>query len=237
MLKILFIFCFLVNYLYSQDLPKESIYQRPYSSTENQIDYDIIKGNMWTMGGASLITLGALYLAPSSFTNWDKSEADSSNLFRKWKQNVSDGPVMDKDDFFLNYVTHPYSGAIYYMGARSAGANIYYSFLFSTLLSTFFWEYGIEAFAEIPSKQDLIITPVAGSIFGEGFYLVKRHIVANDGKLLSSKVFGSTISFIIDPLTEVSSLFRKTKNKKMDFSSYPVITSNNTFGYRFKVNF
>ena len=52
-------------------------------------------------------------------------------IFKKWKDNVSEGPVKDEDDFFLNYITHPYWGAVYYMSARSAGANIFYSFLYS----------------------------------------------------------------------------------------------------------
>ena len=81
------------------------------------------------MGGASIIGAGILYLLPESFTNWDKD--DASNIFKKWKNNISEGPVKDSDDFFLNYITHPYWGAAYYMSARSSGASAPYSFLFS----------------------------------------------------------------------------------------------------------
>ncbi|MFZ2890098.1 DUF3943 domain-containing protein, partial [Sulfuricurvum sp.] len=52
--------------------------------------------------------------------------------------------------------------------ARNDGLSIGESAAFSTLMSTFFWEYGYEAFAEVPSIQDLIFTPLVGSLFGEG---------------------------------------------------------------------
>ncbi|MGN1063264.1 MAG: DUF3943 domain-containing protein [Alphaproteobacteria bacterium] len=143
------------------------VYDRPYSLSENIVDKETIKRNTAVMFGVGVGTMAFLYAMPSGFTNW---EDDGKSPFKKWWDNVSREPVWDSDDFFLNYVTHPYAGAIYYMGARSAGANAAYSFLYSFALSTFFWEYGLEAFAERPSIQDLIVTPVVGSLLGEGFY-------------------------------------------------------------------
>lgn len=212
----------------------ESVYNRPYNAFDNHIEYKFIKSSLITMAGASVIGAGILYLLPESFTNWDKD--DTSNIFKKWKDNVSEGPVRDSDDFFLNYVTHPYWGAVYYMSARSAGANIFYSFLYSTMLSTFFWEYGIEAFAEVPSKQDLIITPVIGSIFGELFYITKRHIVDNNYSLFSSQRLGKFTIFLIDPITEISKIFLKDekkykKNQDVALFSYPFINEHGNFGY------
>ncbi|MBP5534510.1 MAG: DUF3943 domain-containing protein [Alphaproteobacteria bacterium] len=192
---------------------KASVYDRQYSFMENDVDTQLLKHNTIILVGSSVVVMGLLYLAPSSFTNWeDKDESP----FSKWWKNVSHHPVIDKDDFFLNYVTHPYSGALYYMGARSAGVNGIYSFLYSAALSTFFWEYGVEAFAERPSIQDLIITPVCGAILGEGFYLAKRHIVSNDEKLLGSKILGKTTLFLIDPMTEVSNLIWDQNDKPMN---------------------
>lgn len=216
-----------------------NVYELPYSFWDNNIDYRRFKANVYTVLGASVVALGLLYIMPESFTNWDKSEIAPDKLFSKWWDNVSSGPVMDEDDFFLNYVTHPYWGAAYYMSARSSGASAPYSFLFSFIASTFFWEYGVEAFAEVPSIQDLIITPVIGSIIGEGFYLSKRHILSNDYNLLNSKILGHVAVFLMDPINEVASLFIKDSNAKNDLiiNSFPAITSSGNLSYNIAISF
>jgi hypothetical protein len=153
--------------------------------------------------GATVIAFGVLYAMPESTTNWDKQAMKEKGIVYKWKENVKAGPVWDDDDWVLNYITHPYSGGVYYMTARSSGFNIFESFLYSAFMSTFFWEYGIEAFAEIPSKQDLIITPVLGSVVGEGFFYAKKSILKHDGKVLNSKFLGHTTLFVIDPFNSI----------------------------------
>lgn len=212
-------------------------YERPYSFWENDVDKRLLKAQTLTILGASVVGLGILYIMPESFTNWDKD--DTSNIFKKWHDNVSDGPVRDEDDFFLNYVTHPYWGAVYYMTARSAGFNAPYSFLYSAFVSTFFWEYGIEAFAEVPSIQDLIITPVFGSIIGEGFYWSKRHIINNNYYLLNSKILGHVTIFLMDPITEVASWFIRDPKKKNDVAiySFPTISNSGDVGYYVMLSF
>lgn len=215
----------------------KSVYDRPYSLNENIVDKKMLGRNTGVMFGVGIGTMAFLYAMPSSFTNW---EDDGKSPFKKWWDNVSREPVWDKDDFFLNYVTHPYAGAIYYMGARSAGANAAYSFLYSFALSTFFWEYGIEAFAERPSIQDLIVTPTAGAILGEGFYKAKRHILENDGYLCDSKALGTTTLWLMDPITEAGHLIWKDQkpiNDSFSFSSQPMITPSGRLGYSMRMQF
>ncbi len=207
----------------------QSIYNRPYSLWENEVNSKLLKRNTIALFGTGVAVMGFLYMMPSSFTNW---EDDGESPFEKWWDNVSREPVWDKDDFFLNYVTHPYSGALYYMGARSAGANAAYSFLYSFMLSTFFWEYGIESFAERPSIQDLIVTPVAGAILGEGFYLAKRRILENDGCLMDSKALGTTALFLMDPITQIGDLIWDDETaQKFSVSSQPMISKSGSWGY------
>ena len=216
---------------------KESIYDRPYSIEENKIDRRLLTRNTAALVGTGVATMGLLYLMPSSFTNW---EDDGKGPGKKWWDNVSRGPVWDSDDLFLNYVTHPYSGAIYYMGARSAGVNATYSFLYSFALSTFFWEYGIEAFAERPSIQDLIVTPIAGAVLGEWFYISKRKIVENNYELWGSRALGKTAVFVMDPMTEVTHLIwgdDKPVNETFQLSSRPFVTGNGTVGYGLSLSF
>ncbi|MDY6407370.1 MAG: DUF3943 domain-containing protein [Pseudomonadota bacterium] len=209
----------------------DNVYDRPYSLTENKIDKKLLYQNTGGLIGASVATMGILYLMPTGFTNWD--DDDHRSPTRKWWDNVSHRPVWDKDDFFLNYVTHPYAGAVYYMGARSAGANAYYSGLYSFALSTFFWEYGIEAFAERPSIQDLIVTPVFGSVLGECFYQGKRALLDNNRELWGSRALGQTAIFLMDPMTEISQFFFDNKSSKQNFSfsSQPFLSQKQSLGY------
>ncbi len=214
-----------------------SIYERPYSLNENIIDTQMLKRNTLALVGTGVATMGFLYLMPSSFTNW---EDDGESPARKWWDNVSRGPVWDSDDIFLNYVTHPYAGAIYYMGARSAGVNAGYSFLYSFALSTFFWEYGIEAFAERPSIQDLIVTPIAGAVLGEWFYLSKRSILENDGYLWGSKTMGKTALVLMDPMTEIAEYIwgeDKPVNDSFSLTSRPFMSRGGSFGYGVSMSF
>ena len=220
------------------DTKKFDVYKTEYSALSNSnFNSKLLKTDTLVMFGGSILGAGFLYLLPESITNWDKD--DSSNIFKKWKENVKAGPVQDEDDWFLNWITHPYWGAVYYTAARSAGLNIFYSFGYSVFLSTFFWEYGIEAFAEIPSKQDLIITPVVGSIFGEMFYLTKRRILKNDYKLFNSSIAGHVTVFLMDPITTISNLFIKDKSNNDQFVAYsfPTVDNNGHIGYNISVNF
>ena len=111
--------------------------------------------------GYQAVAIAVLYPLPESVTNFDKSGAGLS----KWWDNVSN-PHRDTDDAYLNWITHPYWGAAYYIRGRERGLNRWQSFGYSALLSTLY-EYGAEAFFEKPSYQDLWITPVIGSLLGE----------------------------------------------------------------------
>jgi hypothetical protein len=116
------------------------------------------------VGGAEAIGMGILILLPKSITKWDDDWVSDSK--RSLKRAWTTPPVWDKDEWVINYIGHPLSGAVYYNALRSQGATRLQSFLFSTVQSTF-WEYAVEAIAERPSIQDLVITPIVGSVIGE----------------------------------------------------------------------
>lgn len=157
------------------------------------------------IGGAEVVGMGILIALPRSITKWEKDwmSAASKNLKRAW----SSSPVWDKDDWAINYIGHPLAGAAYYNILRSQGATRLQSALFSTLQSTI-WEYGIEAIAEQPSIQDLIITPVAGSIIGELAHLQTNRMRKN-GFTFGEKVLVT----LINPSYVINNGF-KTKKKK-----------------------
>jgi hypothetical protein len=192
---------------------------------------------------ASLGAFGLLWIAPESISKWDKEEIKEEGLLPKWKENVKAGPVFDEDDFVMNYIIHPWAGGVYYMSARGSGYKPWECFTYSFLMSTLFWEYGVEAFAEIPSIQDLVVTPIAGSIAGECFFIAKRKIIENDRRILKSKALGNTTLFIMDPFNELLDIFGYKSKKKMEsYSSIMPLQSNpytrqQTWGFQVVLKF
>ena len=169
----------------------------------------------------ALGSFGLLWIAPESFSNWDKEKIKEVGLLNKWKENVKAGPVLDEDNFVMNYILHPWAGRVYYMTAQGSGYKPWECFTYSFLMSTFFWEYGIEAFAEIPSWQDLVVTPIAGSVIGELFFVAKKKIIQKVRRILKSKTLGNTTLFIMDPFNELLDIMGyKTKNKIDGYSSF-----------------
>ncbi len=173
---------------------------------------------VWVSNGiilsAGIVGFGVLLALPEDYTNWNKEEIKFSTVVRNWRSNISNGFVIDEDNLFLNYVMHPYFGAVYYMTLRGAGYNWWNSALYSFAMSTFFWECGIEAFAEKPSIQDIIVTPVVGSLLGELFFIAKKDIKNNDDKVLGSGFVGHTCMLLMDPLNEVQDWFKMGSIKR-----------------------
>lgn len=203
---------------------KLDIYDFPYSISRNMPDWNRLWINTGVLFAGGIAAIGILEALPDNSTNWSTAERREIPLFKRWWKHVKNGPHWDGDSWAFNFILHPYGGAAYFMGARSCGFNFWYSFLYSACVSTFFWEYGIEAFNEIPSLQDLFITPVFGSLIGEGFYNAKRYIVDHDYYLLGWKPLGYVVAFILDPLNELVGYFRSDspRNKKYRFQKVPV---------------
>lgn len=174
-----------------------SPYQVSLFSPENGEDSDRLLSQTYSIFGLGLGVIAVLAVMPESVTNWEKSDLD---LAKKWKENVKSGPVWDRDDVLLNYAMHPYFGGVYYQSARKSGYRQWDAFLYSAMMSTFFWEYGVEAFAETPSLQDLVVTPVLGWAYGEWAYTTERDIWTNGGTLLGSESLGNTALFLLDPV-------------------------------------
>ena len=187
---------------------QQSIYSLPYSLTGRCYDWKRLWVNTGVLTGAFVGTLFVLELLPEDATSWNRASLQDVPLFTRWRNHVlRDGPEWDHDKFIFNYVLHPYAGAAYFMAARSCGFNFYQSLLYSTLISNVGWEFGIEAFMERPSYQDLFITPLVGSAIGEGFYRLKRKIVDNNYHLLGSRFLGNVVAFLIDPVNEIVGYF------------------------------
>ncbi len=86
------------------------------------------------------------------------------------------------------------------MTARTNGCSAFKSFLYSFTMSTFAWEYGIEALAEIPSSTDIIITPGIGALVGEAFYRIEKMMLNGDREVLGSRVLGEITLNLLNPI-------------------------------------
>ena len=125
--------------------------------------------------GYQLVTTGIIMLLPEDVSRWSDKSAD--DLASRWVENVQD-PTIDDDAWWINYIMHPYFGAVYYIRARERGFGEFPSFLYSAFASTMY-EFGVEAFFEKPSIQDLIVTPVAGALIGAFvFEPIRRRILS-----------------------------------------------------------
>lgn len=185
-----------------------SIYSLPYSMTLNVPDWKRLWINSAVYAGAFGGTLLVLECLPEDATSWNRAALQRVPAGQRWVDHVfKKGPEWDHDKFYFNYILHPYAGAVYFMAARSAGFNFWRSFLYCSIVSNIGWEFGIEAFMERPSYQDLIITPVVGSIIGECFYKLKRKIAADHYRLWGSSVAGNIVAFLIDPVNELTGMF------------------------------
>lgn len=204
---------------------RPTLYDYPYSMTRRCEDWKNLWVNTGVLFGGGFTALGILELLPADATAWNKK--DQRPLFDRYADHFRAGPVWDGDKAIFNAILHPYAGGAYYMSARSQGFNVLGSLVYCIGISTFFWEYGIECFMEVPSIQDLIITPVAGAVVGEAFYLLKRHIVNHNYRLFGSPVLGNIVVFIIDPVNEVIGLFRGNPERRHPHGTQPRKQNNN----------
>ncbi len=156
--------------------------------------------------GYQFAAIGILYVMPESVSGWSTQQKKDYS-FSVWWENTTH-PENDSDVFYINYILHPYWGASYFVRARERGYNNWQSFGYSALLSTLF-EFGVEAGAEEPSKQDLWVTPVIGSMVGLYFMHLRDNVRARD----AGRGFRSTgdkwIWVLTDPLGSLNQQFDK----------------------------
>ncbi len=169
--------------------------------------------------GYQWAVIGLLYLAPESVSGWTDEDKEEGYDFSKWRYNVTH-PQWDKDDFYLNYIVHPYWGASYYVRARERGYNDVQSFWYSFLLSCIF-EFGAEALAEPVSIQDFFITPIGGTILGRYFMDVRADIRTREAELGYRKTGDKWLWVLTDPLGAMNRQVDKLFGRDVDVQLTP----------------
>ena len=179
-------------------------------------DWHGIKCDTAYFVGLQFAAVVVLYVAPESLSGWDQETKDNYSLSR-WTENVRN-PVWDEDEWYVNYILHPYWGATYYIRAQERGLNRLQSFWYSFLLSTLY-EFGAEALFEPVSYQDLIVTPVAGALLGEYvFSPIREWVRAKDQLGWTDK----TVLFLTDPIGVVNAGMNRLLGVNTEVSFSPL---------------
>jgi hypothetical protein len=162
---------------------------------------------------AQIVSVAVISAMPRDVSLWDGKEVS----FDTWWDNVRTPPVWDSDHWATNYLTHPYWGATYYIRARERGFGKLASFGYSAFLSTLY-EYGAESFFEIPSTQDLVITPILGSLIGAFvFEPVRNWIKAKD----EFRWYDQALLIATDPLGLLSGIVERLLGIRSEILLHP----------------
>jgi len=130
-----------------------------------------------------------LYIIKDDF-DWSKAVR-----WRMYKITFSQKPEFDHDHWSWNYEVHPYMGSITYLTYRNRDASVWESFAGSALNSVIY-EYIIAGGTQPASLNDMIVTPLGGSLLGEGLYQLKKYLLRD--KYLTS--FEKILVTICDPV-------------------------------------
>jgi hypothetical protein len=160
-------------------------------------DWNGIWRDTGTFFGTQVVAAGIIYTMPQSFSGWSSEE--KKNSIKNYFNNLGD-PVIDKDKLYINYVLHPYWGATYYIRGKERGLDKLSAFTYSVLISAMY-EFGIECFFEKPSIQDLIVTPVAGSLLGAFLFEPWRDSIKRKQEL---RWYDHVAMVVTDPLGVLS---------------------------------
>lgn len=162
--------------------------------------------------GFEAVGYGILAVLPSDISGWEKG------VFKNYGSNMRRAytapPVFDHDKWYINYIGHPYQGTLFYNSVRSQNAKMWQSALF-TLGQVYVWEYVIEAGLEQPSIQDLIVTPIAGILIGEGVHRATMAMAKN-----GFKWYEATAVVIINPMFAINNGFKFAKPKNTTCLSF-----------------
>lgn len=158
----------------------------------------------------SLHALGLMAVMRSSEAYlWPEPFANVARFGYHYGQAFSRPPIWDDsrplfeadgDRWQINVIGHGLFGSELYLRARACRKPLWQALLFTGAASTL-WEYGFEANGVRPSGLDLVYTPAAGLLLGEGrFQLleVARRMAPSTGR--------TVLRAVMDPLGELERL-------------------------------
>jgi len=121
-------------------------------------------------------------LWPSSLAShvavYIKEDVDWSQIVKlsMYKRTFTLPPVWDEDHWSWNYEVHPIMGSFSYLSYRNHGGH-WAEAVAGTALNSVIYEYLIAGGTQQPSWNDMIATPLLGSLLGEGIYQAKKLMI------------------------------------------------------------
>jgi hypothetical protein len=178
--------------------------ERPYGfgrelDDTNPANYPGLRHDAAYFFGYQFFIVGLLYAMPESVSSWSEEQKEEYT-FEKWWDNVSH-PRWDPDEWYINYILHPYWGMTYYTRGRERGLSESGAFWYSFTLSSIY-EFGLEALFEPVSIQDIIFTPGVGALMGWYFEDTRREIKQQR----TFSAWDKTILIATDPLGTLNTM-------------------------------
>lgn len=112
------------------------------------------------------------------------------------KENFRHGFIWDNDKLGTNMFLHPYTGNLYFNGARANGFNFWQSSLFA-IGGSAMWELFMEC--EYPSTNDIIATPIGGIAIGEVAWRASDALL-DDRTTGRQRFVREASAFVINPM-------------------------------------
>ena len=157
--------------------------------------------------------------------------------WKSWKNNSKNGWIWCPDTLGTSFFGHPYHGSQFFNSARSLGMNFWESIPFA-VGGYLMWGYFMEN--DQPSKNDLIMTSLAGASLGEVEYRLSSHL-QDDTATGGGRTWREILAFVIDPVHgfnrliygdtgRVSSTNRETSDGLSGMKFSPGVSYDITFG-------
>jgi hypothetical protein len=155
----------------------------------------------------SLHSLGLMTIMRGTETYlWPQPFAETSRFGYHYREAFTRPPLWDGSQAFfeadgdrwqLNVIGHGLFGSELYLRARVCRKPVWQALLFAAGASTV-WEYGFEANGVRPSALDLVYTPAAGLLLGEGRFQLWRA-----ARGLAPGAARTVLKSALDPLGEL----------------------------------
>jgi hypothetical protein len=187
--------------LVSFALPRAVLAQEP-AQAEAERGESWLVPSLHALGLMSVMRASEAYLWPEPFANVDRFGYHYGQAFTRPPLFDSSRPLFeaDHDRWQINVLGHGLFGSELYLRARACRKPLWQALLFTGAASTL-WEYGFEANGVRPSGLDLVYTPAAGLLLGEG-----RFQLLQLARRMSPSAGRTTLRAVVDPLGELERL-------------------------------
>jgi hypothetical protein len=173
--------------------------QEPVSVEREEPRESWLVPSLHALGVMSVMRGSEAYLWPEPFANTARFGYHYEQAYTRPPLFDTSQPLFeaDGDRWQLNVIGHGLFGSELYLRARVCRKPLWQALLFAGAASTT-WEYGFEANGVRPSGLDLVYTPLAGLVLGEGrfqLFQLARRLRPGAGR--------TSLKLLADPLGEL----------------------------------